>query len=90
LNRVQDEKHHIGEDVNGLSPFWGENRTKRGGPATSDEREDEAGKDNYLCNSGSLMAETDMKCGQSCKTKSPLRLQTQRGGGFLFICLRHR
>jgi len=41
-----------------------ENRTKEGGLDTSDERKDEEDKDNYLCNSASLIAETDMKCGQ--------------------------
>jgi hypothetical protein len=39
----------------------GENRTKEGSPVTSDEREDEEGKDNYLCNGGPPMEEVDGK-----------------------------
>lgn len=58
---------------------WRKSCLKTRGPATSGEREDEESKDSYYSNSASLMAETDMKCGQSCKTKSPLCPQTQRG-----------
>ena len=39
----------------------GENHTKNGGPATSDEREDEEGKDNYLWNGGLPIEEVDAK-----------------------------
>ena len=31
------------------------------GPVTSDEREDEEGKDNYLCNGGLPMEKVDAK-----------------------------
>jgi len=43
----------------------GENHTKSGGPATSDEREDEERQDNYDMNSLPATADMDMKCNLS-------------------------
>ena len=60
---ILHEKHQIGEDASRPSPFfiWEKITQRKAAPATSDEREDEEGKDNYLCNGWLPMKEVDGK-----------------------------